>query len=148
MNDKRKDSADTGQKKEEEISNYRPVVCLPSNWMLLNGLIADEVNNFLERENLLPEEQKEFRKKSKETVNLLHINSKILNEVHIRKEDVALGRIDYRKAYNSVTHCWISEYLKTFRVNEKINSNRSVGIELICANESPRNVKSRRSIFL
>ena len=37
---------------------YRPITCLPLMWKLLTGMVAEETYNYLDREKLLPEEQK------------------------------------------------------------------------------------------
>ena len=42
--------------------NYRPITCLPLMWELLTGVIAEEIYNYLEREKILPEEQKRCKK--------------------------------------------------------------------------------------
>ena len=39
--------------------NYRPITCLPLMWKLLTGVIAKEICNYLEREKILLEEQKD-----------------------------------------------------------------------------------------
>ena len=38
--------------------NYRPMTCLPVMWKLLTGIISGEMYSFLDKEGLLPEEQK------------------------------------------------------------------------------------------
>ena len=48
-------------------SNYRPINYLPLMWNLLTGVIADQIDGHLDQQKLLPEEQKEFRKRSRGT---------------------------------------------------------------------------------
>ena len=38
--------------------NYRPKTCLPVIWKMLTRIISEEVYQYLDREDLLPEEQK------------------------------------------------------------------------------------------
>ena len=52
-------------------SNYRPITCLPLAWKLLTGIFSDEVYRYLEGQELLREEQKGCRRKSKGTGGLL-----------------------------------------------------------------------------
>lgn len=59
---------------EEQVSNYRPFLCLSLLWKLLTCVIADKVNNFLEKVNLLPEEQKGCMKKSRKNCYVLYVN--------------------------------------------------------------------------
>ena len=62
-------------------SNYRPKTCLPLMWTLLTPVIADQIYAHLDREKLLPEEQKRCRKGSRGTSNLLYINRAVIKEI-------------------------------------------------------------------
>ena len=44
-------------------SNYRPITCLPLMRKLFTGMISEEIYGFMDERNLLPEEQKGYRKK-------------------------------------------------------------------------------------
>ena len=46
-------------------SNYRPITFLPLIWKLLTGVIADQIYGHLDQQNLLSEEQKGCRKRSR-----------------------------------------------------------------------------------
>ena len=46
----------------------------------------------------------------------------VLNEVKARKKNIAMGWIDYKKAYDMVPHSWILECLKLFGAAENIRS--------------------------
>ena len=48
--------------KGTEASNYRPIACLPLMWKLLTGIFAEKIYIHLLNNNLLPGEQKSFRK--------------------------------------------------------------------------------------
>ena len=138
--------------KERDASNYRPITCLPLMWKLLTGMIADQMYNYLETNNLLPEEQKGCRKRSEGTADLLYIDRMILREVRARKKNLGVGWIDYQKAYDNVAHSWVLECLTILGINEKVtsflkNSMKSWEVELKCGNESLGNVKIRRGIF-
>ena len=45
-------------------SNYRAIACLPIMWKLLTGIFAEETYDYLKDNNLLPDEQKGYRKRS------------------------------------------------------------------------------------
>ena len=64
-------------------------------WRLLTGLIADGVYNYLEKENLIPKEQKGCRKCSKGTADLLSIDRMILREERTRKKNLAVSWVGY-----------------------------------------------------
>ena len=71
------------KEKGNEGSNYRPITCLPFVWKLLTCVIAEEVYGFLDT-NLLPQEQKGSRRKSRGTNDLLFIDKMIMREVKMR----------------------------------------------------------------
>jgi len=101
-----KDSA-----KGSVASNYRPIACLPLMWKLLSGIFAEKIYDHLLNNNLLPEEQKGCRKKSRGTKDQLLIDKSILREVKALKRNLSMCWIDYKKAYDMVPHSWILEML-------------------------------------
>ena len=60
--------------KENLVSNFRPITCLPLIWKLLTGTLAEELYEHLEKTNLLPWEQKGCRKGSRDTKDQLLID--------------------------------------------------------------------------
>ena len=107
------------KEKGKVTSNHRPVACLPLVCKLLTGVIA-EVYGFLDTNLLLPQEQKACRRKSRGTNSLMFIDQMILREVKMRKQNLPVACIDYKKAYDMVTQLWIIDCLKTVEINEKI----------------------------
>ena len=67
--------------KGNEVSNYRPITCLPHMWKLITGIATDEIYNHLEENDLLPEEQKGCRRNSRGTKNHLLIDKAVMNIV-------------------------------------------------------------------
>ena len=72
-------------------SNYRLITCLPLTWKLLTGVIADQIYAHLHQERLLLEEQKGCRKGSRETNDLLYIDSTVIKEVKSRNKNLAMA---------------------------------------------------------
>ena len=91
-------------------------------WKLLTGVIADQIHAHLDQEKLLPEEQKGCRKGSRGTNDLLYIDRAVIKEVKSWNKNLAMGWIDYKKAYDMVPHLWILECLDLFWVAENLKS--------------------------
>ena len=77
--------------KSNVANNYRPIFCLPLMWKLLTGIIADQIYAHLDQEKLLPEEQKECRKGSRGTNDLLYIDRAVIKEVKSRNKNLAMA---------------------------------------------------------
>ena len=104
------------------VDNYRPITCLPLLWKLLTGMIAEEMYLYLEAENLLPEEQKGCRRKSRGTKDQLLIDKTVLKDSKRRHTNLAMAWIDYKKAYDYIPHSWISECLELVGIAENVIS--------------------------
>ena len=59
--------------KGNAVDNYRPVSCLPMIWKLLTSIISDQLHDFLEKEKVLPEEQKGCKRNTRGTKDRLLI---------------------------------------------------------------------------
>ena len=93
-------------------SNFRTITCLPLMWKLLLHVIADQIYGHLDQQKLLPEEQKEWRKRSRGTNNLLYIDRTVIREVKSKKKNLAMAWIDYKNAYDMVPHSWIKRMFR------------------------------------
>ena len=66
--------------KGNAVENYRPITCLPLMWKLLTGVIAEDMYTYLEKENLLPNEQKGCKRNSRGTKDQLLIDKTVLKD--------------------------------------------------------------------
>ena len=66
--------------KGSAVDNYRPISCLPLMWKLMTGMLAEKMYSHLERENVLPSEQKGCRKGSRGTKDQLLIDKTVLRD--------------------------------------------------------------------
>ena len=103
-------------------SNYRPITCLPLMWKLLTGVIGEQIYAHSDHEKLLPEEQKGCKKGSRGMNDLLYIDRAVIKEFKSRNKNLAMARIDYKKAYDMAPHLWIIEYLDLIGAADNIKS--------------------------
>ena len=104
------------------MENFRPITCLPLRWSLLTGMISENMYSFMENENLLPEEQKGYRRKRRGRKDQLLIDKKILKDCRKRRANLAMAWIDYRKSYNFVPYSWILECLDMLGIADNVSS--------------------------
>ena len=101
-------------------SNYRPITCLPTTFKLMTAIIAEVIQNYLEQNGLIPEEQKGNRRKSRGTKDQLLIDNMIPRNAKRRKTNLHVAWIDYKKAFVSLPHSWITKSLEMLGVSSNI----------------------------
>ena len=102
------------------VDYYRPISWLSFMWKLLTRMLAEKMYSHLERENVLPSEQKGCRKGSRGTKDQLLIDKTVLRDCKKRHNNLAMAQIDYKKAYDMVPHSWISECLEMFGIANNV----------------------------
>jgi len=87
-------------------------------WNLLTGIFAGKIYDHLEYSNLLLEEQKGFRKKSRGIKYQLIIDKVELKQAKRKKRCLSKASMDYCKAYDmsGVGDTWILKVLNLFKV--------------------------------
>ena len=101
-------------------NKYRPICCLNTTYKLLNGIIADSIYSHLDKGNFLEEEQKGCIRDRLGTKDQLLINKTILEDAKRRQRNLSMAWIDYRKAFDSVLHSWISRCLELYKVDDTL----------------------------
>ena len=86
------------------VTNFGPITCLALMWKLFTGIVGVELYEHLDKQNLLPEEQKRCRRNSRGTKDQLLIDKMIIRNCKRRKTAVGMVWIDYKKAYDMVPH--------------------------------------------
>ena len=112
-------------------------------WMEINKqtnkqTIAEDLYSHIEDQQLFPDEQKGCKKRSRGTKDQLIIDKTVLKDYRKRKTNLAMAWIDYKKAYDMVSHscimecldivgaadavkCLLGESMKTWRTNLTAN---------------------------
>ena len=104
------------------MENFRAITCLPLMWKLITGIISEDMYCFMEKGNLLSEEQKCCRRKSRGMKDQLLIDKAILKDCRKRRRNLAMAWIDYRKAYDFAPHSWILEFLDMLGIADNVRS--------------------------
>ena len=132
--------------------NFRPITCLPALWKLFTGLLSDSIYSHLDRQKLLPTEQKGCKKKSRGCKEQLMIDKLILKNCKRRKRNLSMTFIDYKKAYDSVPHSWILSSMTMCGISPTIidlfeASFQQCTVDLMLGKEFLGKVKINRGLF-
>ena len=139
-------------RKGNKADNYRPITCFPLMWKLLTGVIAEEMYNYLEREKILPEEQKGCKRGIRGTKDQLLIDKTVLKDCKKRHTNLSIAWIDYRKAFHLVPDNSVNEYMEIFGIAENLKtflqkSMQQWRLSLTANGEDLGEVKFKRGIF-
>ena len=112
---KPKDEDDT-----ENPANYRPITCLPTIYKIITATICNKISKHLTSNNIMAEEQKGCRKRSKGCKEQLIIDSVIRKQTEKHQRNLHTAFIDYRKAFDTVPHSWLLRILEIYKINPVI----------------------------
>ena len=119
MDDQRKDHIDSNKSKRRNHPKQLQTHNLPTDDVEnINSTNKEEIYYSLTNRRLFPEEQKGFRKGSRDTGELLYIDQHILNESKTRRKSLPMAWIDYRKAYTMVLQSWIIDCIKMYKISD------------------------------
>ena len=122
MDDQRKDDLDPKRPSMGSAkNNYRYITCLPMMWKILIAQIREETYSSLTSRGLFLEEQKGCRKGSRGTAELLYIDQHILNETKIRRENLAMAWIDYKKHVPAKLDDKLSQNVENIKSSETLS---------------------------
>ena len=128
------------------VSNYSPISLLPLPGKILEKIVHNRLSLFLERNDLLCDEQNGFRRDRSTTQSIVKLTDSLFTAINNQEISIAIF-IDLKKAFDTVNHSillrklehlgikgnlllWISNYLhdrvqRTF-VNDMLSSSLSV----------------------
>nr|XP_037866951.1 uncharacterized protein LOC119628520 [Bombyx mori] len=100
--------------------NWRPIACLPTMYKLLTSIIANELYEHCETNDILAPEQRGCRRRARGCKDHLMINKAILEDAHQCQKNLSMGWVDYRKAFDSISHDWLLKVLELYKCSPTI----------------------------
>ena len=133
-------------------NNFRLITCLPMMRKILTAQIREKIYYSLTSRRLFSDEQKGCRKGSSGTVELLYIDQRILNGSKTRRKNLAMARIDYKKAYDLVPQSWILHCLKMYKISHEVinfieKTMQTWRVELTTGGSRLAEIKIQRGVF-
>ena len=127
----------------DDPSNFRPISILPVLSKILERIIADQLMEYLERNELISNTQHGFRSKLSTETALLAVTEKIYENIDNNKISL-LSLLDLSKAFDRVNHelllekmqavyvdkFWFDDYLSNRTQSVKIENHVSSKVEI------------------
>lgn len=133
---------------KELFTNYRPVSLLPQFSKILEKMFSGRLDSYLDKHNVLADNQYGFRSKRSTSHALLELIEKITNALDSKKHTVGVF-IDLKKAFDTIDHeqllkklehygirgkplSWLSSYLKNRQQFVQIGDVASELLKVLC----------------
>ncbi len=130
------------------FTNYRPVSILPQFSKILEKVFISRLDNFIEKHDLLTDNQYGFRSNRSTSQALIELTEEITNSMDKKKYAVGVF-IDLKKAFDTINHeiliykleqygirgialKWVSSYLKDRRQFVKMGEVQSSWLDIVC----------------
>lgn len=101
-------------------AKYRPITCLPTLYKILTSVLTDKIYTHCTNNNILAEQQKGCAKGSMGCKEQLIIDSIITKQAHTKHRNIYTSYIDYKKAFDSVPHTWLTQILEIYKIHPTI----------------------------
>lgn len=92
------------KEKGNDVTNSRPIKCLPLMWKVFTGMPSDKHYYHFESKIFLLEKQKEYQRKLRGTKDQLLIDKAILKNYKGRLTGLRMIRIDSEETHDMVSH--------------------------------------------
>ena len=118
----------------------------------MTGIFANKIYDHLLANDILPDEQKGCRRRSRGTKDQLLIDKAVTREAKRKKRHLSMAWIDYRKAYDMVPHSWMQDMMSMVKVAGNVtglltNSMNLWKTEITVNGDVLGDVDIRRGIF-
>ena len=127
----------------DKVTNYRPISLLPIVSKILEKIVANQLTEYLETNNLLSETQHGFRPKLSTETALLKISDRIYNNIDNKRISLLL-LLDLSKAFDSVNHDILLNKCKMLNIDpswfQEYLSNRYQSVKIDNVISSPKKV--------
>ena len=106
-----------GEKKD--LNNYRGITLLSILGKLFVGILNERLEKFTKEFDLINENQAGFRKGYRTSDHMFTLNSLIQHFLQVKKKNLYVCFVDFRKAFDKVSHTILWNKLLNYGVNGK-----------------------------
>lgn len=100
--------------------DYRPITCLPVLYKIITAVVSDLMWPHISQFGILPVDQRGCVPGSLGCKEQLLLNQMVVETARRRKRNLSMCWIDFKKAYDSVSHEWILAMLWMYRFHPSL----------------------------
>lgn len=108
------------KKENPNAEDHRPITCLNTIYKLVTSIINLELQKHETKHRIMQIDQRGGTPGSMGCVDNLLIDKTILQDAERNRKNLSCTWIDVKKAFDSVSHEWLSEVLDMHRINTRI----------------------------
>jgi hypothetical protein len=132
--------------------NYRPITCLSVVYKVFTSLLNNKIYAHCETNNIFSEEQKGCIRKALGCKQQLTIDAVVMKQAQVKKRNLHMCYIDYKKAFDSTPHNWLLKVLNMYKISPSIinvlnHMMSSWRVNLHADGKNLGNIHIRRGIF-
>ncbi|XP_026313592.1 uncharacterized protein LOC113225487 [Hyposmocoma kahamanoa] len=101
-------------------SQYRPITCLCTIYKTLTSVLSSKISQHIADNSVMSETQNGCRGGSRGSKELLLIDAVAGQLVRRNRRNFSAAWIDYRKAFDSVPHPWLSRVLELYKIDSAV----------------------------
>ena len=105
------------KKDNPSTSYHRPITCLNTLYKLTTSVIDHQLEVHEDKNNLMQIDQRRGNANSMGTIDNLPFDKMILEDAHFPKKNLSCTWVDVKKAFDSISHQWISKTLEMHGIN-------------------------------
>jgi len=101
-------------------SKYRPITCLPVQYKVLSAITTKLMWKHINEQDILPSSQRGCTPGGMGCKEQLLVNKMVIENAKSQQRNLSMMYIDFRKAFDSVSHDWIREMLSMYKFDPDI----------------------------
>ncbi len=102
---------------KSDASNYRPITCLNTCYKVLTAVINKIILSHVGRGDSIPDNQRALRKHEWGCTHALVLDrAMVMDATSQKKHSLSMGWLDYRKAYDSISHDYVRWLLGSIKL--------------------------------
>jgi len=104
----------------DKPNDYRPITCLPIQYKIMTAAISKIMWRHINNHNILAPQQRGCVPRSLGCKEHLMFDKLVMEDARAKQRNLHMTFLDFKKAFDSLSHEWIVAMLKMYRFNDRL----------------------------